>query len=557
VIRSKLVAALAAATVLAIGIAPAWGQTAAPTGNQPAAPDASAAVPAAAPDDGVPLRYNHRTIAILRGPFLGAGPKARVAAATKRLDDALSRGGPDEVTTRAIAEGNVVLVGGQLVFGLTPVDVNAVAGETLESVTADAERRLRQVIEETREARNLRALAIAAGQFALGTLLLAAVLWALRRARRMASSRLLRAAAARAERLEAVSAEVLSRERALRIVRAAVAGIYWLVVAVLVYEWLGFTLTRFPQTRAWGEQLTEFLVDVGTRLGGGILGAIPNLVVAIAIFFIARSVVGVLKTFFDRVQGGQIEVAWLDADNARPTRRLVVILVWIFAFVMAYPYLPGSDSDAFKGVSVLVGLMISLGASSIVAQGASGLILMYTRTLRPGEYVRIGDHEGTVVELGMFMTRLRTGLGEELTLPSSLVLGAATRNYSRAVKGEGFVLDTAVTIGYDAPWRQVHAMLAEAARRTEGVLADPVPKVFQTALSDFYVEYRLVCQAVPSEPRPRAIVMTALHQNIQDVFNEYGVQIMSPHYLGDPDQAKVVPKSKWHEPPAAPPAAGA
>jgi small-conductance mechanosensitive channel len=226
----------------------------------------------------------------------------------------------------------------------------------------------------------------------------------------------------------------------------------------------------------------------------------------------------------------------------------------VFALAMAYPYIPGSGTEAFKGVSVLLGLMLSIGASGIVGQAASGLILMYTRTYRPGEYVRIGDNEGTVVEMGMFTTRIRTGLGEELTLPNSLALSAVSKNYSRTVKGVGFVLDTTVTIGYDAPWRQVHAMLIEAAHRTSGVLSDPTPRVFQTALSDFYVEYRLVCQAVPSEPSPRAQVLSALHANVQDVFNEYGVQIMSPHYLGDPADPKVVPKARWHEAPAKPPA---
>jgi len=222
---------------------------------------------------------------------------------------------------------------------------------------------------------------------------------------------------------------------------------------------------------------------------------------------------------------------------------------------MAYPYIPGADTDAFKGVSVLLGLMVSVGASGIVGQAASGLILMYTRTYRPGEYVKIVEHEGTVVYLGMFTTRVRTGMGEELTLPNSMILGTATKNYSRAIPGTGFIADATVTIGYDTPWRQVHAMLAEAARRTPGVLAQPAPHVFQTALSDFYVEYRLACYAGPHDPHPRAVIISTLNQSIQDVFNEYGVQIMSPHYLGDPPEAKVVPPAKWYPAPAKPPTA--
>jgi len=141
-------------------------------------------------------------------------------------------------------------------------------------------------------------------------------------------------------------------------------------------------------------------------------------------------------------------------------------------------------------------------------------------------------------------------MGEELTLSNTFIAGAVTKNYSRVVKGDGFIVDTTVTIGYDTPWRQVQAMLVEAARRTTGIVDTPAPTVFQTALSDFYPEYRIVAHALPSEPLPRAKVISELHANIQDVFNEHGVQIMSPHYLGDPAEAKVVPPAKWYPAPA-------
>lgn len=222
--------------------------------------------------------------------------------------------------------------------------------------------------------------------------------------------------------------------------------------------------------------------------------------------------------------------------------RLAWLPFWLIVALVSYEWLTcRAQTEAFKGLSVLVGLMVTLGASNLVGQAASGLILTYTRVFRRGEYVCIAEHEGTVVELGMFTTRVRTGLGEELTLPNSLILGTVTKNYSRAVQGEGYVVDTTVTIGYDTPWRQVQALLVEVARRTPGVLGEPRPRVFQTALSDFYPSYRLVCQAVPSEPRPRAEALNALHANIQDVFAEAGVQIMSPHYFADPTEAKVPP----------------
>jgi small-conductance mechanosensitive channel len=190
----------------------------------------------------------------------------------------------------------------------------------------------------------------------------------------------------------------------------------------------------------------------------------------------------------------------------------------------------------------------------VVGQAASGLILTYTRTLRPGEYVRVGEHEGTVMEMGMFTTRIRTGVGEMLTIPNSMITGTVTKNYSRAVNGQGYVLDTTVTIGYDTPWRQVEAMLIEAAQRTEGIVSTPAPQVLQTALSDFYPEYRLLAQTIARQPQPRGVLLSKLHANIQDVFNEYGVQIMSPHYIADPQRDKVVAREQWYQAPAKPPA---
>jgi small-conductance mechanosensitive channel len=196
--------------------------------------------------------------------------------------------------------------------------------------------------------------------------------------------------------------------------------------------------------------------------------------------------------------------------------------------------------------------MISLGASSVVGQAAAGLILTYTRTLRPGEFVRIGEHEGTVTEMGMFTTRIRTGLGEVLTIPNAMITGSVTKNYSRTVQGAGYIVDTTVTIGYDTPWRQVEAMLLEAALRTPGVLPGRAAGVPDRAFGLLPG----ISPGGPGQPQralSRAQLLSMLHANIQDVFNEYGVQIMSPHYLGDPQQEKCVPKARWYAAPAQPP----
>jgi small-conductance mechanosensitive channel len=313
---------------------------------------------------------------------------------------------------------------------------------------------------------------------------------------------------------------------------------------------MSFVLSRFPYTRPWGERLNDYLFSVAEGLLENIVDAVPGIGVALAIFLLARLFISFLGRLFERLANTDSPISWLSPETMPTTRRLFSVGIWLFAIAMAYPYLPGAQTDAFKGLSVLLGLMVSLGASSIVGQGAAGLILTYTRTIRPGEYVRIGEYEGTVVEMGIFTTRIRTGLGEELTLPNSMITGTVTKNYSRAVQGKGYIVDTTVTIGYDTPWRQVEAMLIEAAVRTPGILATPSPVVFQTALSDYYPEYRVVAQAIPTLPHPRAVVLTMLHANIQDVFNEHGVQIMSPHYMADPAAAKVINPADWYPAPA-------
>jgi small-conductance mechanosensitive channel len=554
VLARFLPAAIVVAALSIGGIAAAADE--AGTAAATPAPGANAPVkigrPAEPRSAGTVVLFN-RPIVVFRAPFLGIPSTERAAAAHDRIVTLLGQGGPGKVEVEHLEPGDAIKIDGTFAFLLTRDDVDRLRGETFETLVGNAVHALEKTIAETKEARDGRLMLIAAGWAAGATVVYVFLLWGLRRIGRAVTRRMLLLADSTAGQIRIGGSEILQRERTLVLVRRLLQIGFWAFVLLLTYEWFGYVLSRFPYTRPWGEQLNSFLVNAIVDVLTSVAAAMPDLLIAIAIFFAARGVTGMLTRFFDGVQSGRIEVAWIDADSARPTRRLAAFAVWVFALVMAYPYIPGSGTEAFKGLSVLVGLMVSIGASGIIGQAASGLILMYTRTFRPGEYVRVGDNEGTIIEMGMFTTRLRTGLGEELTLPNSLVLGTVTRNYSRAVKGPGFVLDTTVTIGYDAPWRQVHAMLVEAAHRTQGVLADPPPRVFQTALSDFYVEYRLVCQAIPTEPRPRAEVLSSLLANVQDVFNEHGVQIMSPHYLGDPVEQKVVPKERWYSAPAAPP----
>jgi small-conductance mechanosensitive channel len=270
--------------------------------------------------------------------------------------------------------------------------------------------------------------------------------------------------------------------------------------------------------------------------------------VVLLIMGLTRLAVRLSNWFFDAVGHGQITAPGVHPDTAPSTRRLAAALLWLFALALAYPFLPGSGSEAFKGVSVFVGLMISLGSSGIINQMMSGLTITYARALRIGDFVRIGDVEGTVIHSGALSTKVRTNRQEEVTIPNAVVVSQVTTNYSRGAEADGVYVATSVTIGYDTPWRQVQALLLIAAEHTPGVRHEPAPRVILKALGDFYVEYvLLIC---PERPDRRVLVLDGLHARILDAFNEYGVQIMSPNYESDPHAPKVVPRDQWYAPPA-------
>jgi small-conductance mechanosensitive channel len=502
---------------------------------------AAAAAQAASDQVGLVMVFN-RPVVRFYAPLPGVTPAVRAQRAQDEAARLLKAGGPGIVGTSSLLGVNFVMIDGVSAFPVLPEDL--VHGQTLDGIVAA----MQLAVKEHHEATSLGMLLRATGFALLATLILAVGVWVLRRLRGTLSRALASVGHRHSARLALGGTSLLSTERVFALARGLTALIYYGLLLILISEWLGFVLRRFPYTRRWGEQLNESALNLAADILSAIASSLPGLAVAVAIFFIARGVLGLTKPFFAQVERGDVVVGWIDKDTVRATRSLVSMGVWLFALAMAYPYLPGSNSEAFKGISVLLGVMLSLGSSNFVGQGISGLILIYSHTLRIGEYVRIGDVEGTVTEMKTFAVRIRTGMGEELTLPNALIVGAVTKNYSRAVKSAGYIVDTVMTIGYDTPWRQVHAMMLEGARRTEGVLETPAPHVFQTALSDFYVEYRLVAQARATDPRPRAQVLADLHANLQDVFNENGVQIMSPHYLGDPAEAKVVPPAHWNPP---------
>jgi small-conductance mechanosensitive channel len=275
----------------------------------------------------------------------------------------------------------------------------------------------------------------------------------------------------------------------------------WLLGLLFVYQYTGFVLRQFPYTRPWGETLRANLFAAVGGFASSLLHALPGLLFVVLIFMLARAIVRALRVFFAAVKSGRVHVPWVDEVTATPTERMVIVLVWLFALVAAYPYIPGSESEAFKGVGVFVGLMLSIGSSGIVNQAVSGLMLMYTRLLRPGEFVRIGDTEGTVTTVGFLTTRLETLRHEEVSIPNSVISSSTTRNFSRLAADGNLQITTRSRSATTRRGSQVHAFAARG-RRSHQQLADaPAPRVLQSGLMDFYVQYTLIVAIV----NPRSV----------------------------------------------------
>ncbi|WP_051259014.1 mechanosensitive ion channel family protein [Chitinibacter tainanensis] len=496
------------------------------------------------------VTINNRTLVQFRVGLLNYSVEDRAQAAELRIRRILEHSNAQQITLTPVQTpdaGISVALGKEQVFLILQQDIDTLAGETLDSVAAQAQQQLEQLLREQRELRDPEQLLRAAVYTVVATLLFAGTLWLLSRARvillKNGRRYITRPLARLARQTTGVQISLLNR-----ILRWLINLTTSLIGLSLTYTWLTFVFSQFPFTRVWSEQLNQAILQFLGKVASGVLSALPGLLVVIFIIVCARYTARFLRFVFGRIERGELNLSWFDRETASTTRKIMTFLVWLLAIAMCYPYLPGADTEAFKGLSVMVGLMVSLGASSVVGQFASGLILIYAKSLKQGEYVQIGDTEGTVIHIGLFATKIHTNLREEVSIPNSVLVGQSVKNFSRLAAGGGVITQVGVTIGYDTPWRQVEAMLIEAAQQTKGVRNNPRPVVYQTALSDYYVEYFL--RIAVDEPRRRLEIMSDLHAKIQDVFNTYGVQIMSPHYIADPEQEIVIAPANWYPAPA-------
>jgi small-conductance mechanosensitive channel len=489
------------------------------------------------------LVFQNREIATFRVVVAGRTPAQRAQAALTRLRNLSTMSLYEQPKLETIPDGYIVTLQDEMLLALVKQDLQQ--GADLASEARAVQARLVEALRARAEQLSvpfmIRAVLLSIG----GTILFLILLKILLLIRRKLFSILTTKAETQA-RLILFGFDL--RRRTIGFLKILARVFLIASFLLVVYMWVTFLLNRFPYTRPWGLASRGFLISTFQNLFSGFITAVPRVLTALIILGIVRVITKLTQDFFDGVAKGTVHLPGVYPETADATRRLINTVLWLFGLVIAYPYLPGAGSDAFKGVSVFVGILFTLGSAGVVGHLMSGLVLVYSRALKKGDFVRVGDVEGVVTEVGPLSTKIVNLRKEEFTLPNTMMVSSVIKNYTRQAKTNGLAVSTSLTIGYDAPWRLVHDMLKSAAAKTEGVRKEPEPFVLQSTLSDFYVEYTLFVHI--DDVMKRLFTLSVLHQNIQDAFNEQGVQIMSPHFESQPEKPVFVPKSKWYSKPS-------
>lgn len=302
----------------------------------------------------------------------------------------------------------------------------------------------------------------------------------------------------------------------------------------------------FPQTKGFAYQLFSYIWDPVKSILHGIVDYVPNLFTIFVICLAVKYLVRLVYYLANEIQSERLQIRGFYADWAIPTYHIVRFLLYAFMIAMIYPYLPGSQSGVFQGISVFVGLIVSLGSSTVIGNVMAGLVITYMRPFKLGDRIQLNETTGNVIEKTPLVTRIRTTKNEVVTIPNSFIMSSHTVNYSASAREYGLIIHSEVTIGYDVPWRKVHQLLIEAALNTPGVIDDPRPFVLETSLSDWYPVYQV--NAYIKEADRLGEIYSNLHQNIQDIFNAADIEIMSPHYMAMRDgNETTIPKDDLRE----------
>lgn len=497
----------------------------------------------------------HQPVVMLQATFGQTTPEERVL----RTRSALRAFTEDDIrqplrvvpVIRYGQPGRLFLMNGKPVLLLSQADLDEGDDLTLDQAAQRVLARMEAQRTSLQEQFNNRYLFISAGKALAGALLLALFYYGAFRAwRRVRRFFLLRI-------LEKRSAIPQHWRRYLGNIEVRLYAVLVILLGMLAcYLWLSWAFSLFPWTRVWSESLGDWSLGdwslgVIRDLSLSIVASLPGLMIVVLIFLLTWLIIRLVKVVLDQVAAGRIQIPGIHPETVSATRRLISVVIWLFALSAAYPFLPGANSLAFKGISVFFGLMLTLGSTGVMTHAMSGLVLIYSRALRKGDWIRLADNEGQVSEIGVLATKILTRENYIVTVPNAVVVSGKIINLSAESADGGVNLTTSVTIGYDTPWRQVHALLELAARRAPGIDQQIAPVVRKLGLLDWYTSYELQVRLLPTTKLPDG--RNALHSSIIDVFNEFGVQIMSPNFVMQPKAAVVVPQEAWYAAPAVAP----
>jgi small-conductance mechanosensitive channel len=492
---------------------------------------------------GATLRVLNRDIVTLRATIAGAEPKERVERARENLLEIP----PSEYDqplqalplTLGTARGVELMLGDRPLFSLLEADVDPEAQPAgfpafVKKTLANLDD-LRAAWHATRDSALLwrsilRAALVTVGALAIG--------WVVA----VGGRRLVVALEVRRRAMAAGQRLVHAGELLLRLLSSAATFLQWLLFLALGYTWVRLMLGSFVATQPIARRMGGWLYARVLWVVDGIVDAVPGLITVVIIIALTHVIADLLGYVFRTIQTGRLRIAFLHPETIHATTRIVTALIWALGIAVAYPYLPGASSEAFKGISVLVGVMITLGSTSIVSQAMSGLVVIFSRALRRGDHVIVGEIEGVVVEVGTLATKMLNLRNEEITIPNSVLVANSIRNFSKLATTQGTLLSTTATVGYDTPWQLVHQVLEEAARATQGLRAEPAPRVYTHALESFFVEYDLVVST--DRPLDRVEILSALRANMLDAAERAGVQLLTPQVLSMAPPTRPFPQRK-------------
>jgi len=480
---------------------------------------------------GRPVVLGRDTVLTLYAPRPPTTLEQRTLAVTAMLAQLAGRGELPLDRLRVVSDSQftVIMLDTLPVVSVLEGDA-AAAGVPRDTLAARWVQSLQEALGRRRHQYLTRGLAIGAGVSLLATLVFAGLTWLVLRLEARLELALQEWAEAQLRTLRGTRNRFIAPAQ----VAATVMGVMRLVrigsLLALGYLWLLTVFSSFAWTRPLAGRILRMVVEPIAGIARAVVEYLPSLFFIVVVLLALRLLVRGIRLFFRGIEFGTLSFRNFPREWADPTYKIIRTLVIAFGFIIIFPYLPGSGSDAFNAITLFAGALFSLGSTGAVSNLVAGTVLVYTGAFRVGDFVRIGETEGMVVDRSLLVTRIRCATNVEVSIPSATVLNSHVQNFSAMATRGGLIVQSRVTIGYDAPWRKVHDLLLTAATRTEGVLKEPAPFVAQEALNDYYPTYCLNAYTDRATAMEVFRLRSRLNEAIQDAFFEGGVEILSPAY---------------------------